>query len=190
MWVSLRKLGVDEWIIRLIKAMYSNVQSSVQVNGSSSEPFKVTGGVHQESTLSPLLFIIVMEALSREFRFSCPWELLYAEDLSTLNDSLADLKNRLADWKTSPETHGLRANVGKTEILVSCAEHNQISVSNAKYSCGVCIPLVVVLTPSYRLCVICGFIISCSGETDCLTDNRNFVSQMFQRNHTCCHDIP
>ena len=190
MWVSLRKLGVDEWIIRLIKAMYSNVQSSVQVNGSSSEPFKVTGGVHQESALSPLLFIIVMEALSREFRFSWTWELLYAEDLSTLNDSLADLKNRLADWKTSPETHGLRANVGKTEILVSCAEHNQISVSNAEYSCGVCIPLVVVLTPSYRLCVICGFIISCSGETDCLTDNRNFVSQMFQRNHTCCHDIP
>lgn len=85
-------------VIRFVKAMYSNVQqSSVQVNGSSSEPFKVTGGVHQESTLSPLLFIIVMEALSREFRFSCPWELLYAEDLSTLNDSLADLKNRLAD---------------------------------------------------------------------------------------------
>ena len=41
-------------VIRLVKAMYSNVQqSSVQVNGSSSEPFKVMVGVHQGSVLSP-----------------------------------------------------------------------------------------------------------------------------------------
>ena len=38
-------------------------------------------GVHQGSVLSPLLFIIVLEALSREFRTGCPWELLYADDL-------------------------------------------------------------------------------------------------------------
>ena len=31
--------------------------------------------------LSSLLFIIVSEALSREFRTGCPWELLYADDL-------------------------------------------------------------------------------------------------------------
>ena len=31
-------------------------------------------GVHQGSVLSPLLFIIVLEALSREFRAGVPWE--------------------------------------------------------------------------------------------------------------------
>ena len=36
-------------------------------------------GVHQGSVLSPLLFIIVLEALSREFRVGLPMELLYAE---------------------------------------------------------------------------------------------------------------
>ena len=76
--------------------MYSNVHSSGQVNGSSSEPFKVTVGVHQGSVLSPFLFIIVMETLSREFRASCLWELLYADDLTVLSHSLVDLKNRLA----------------------------------------------------------------------------------------------
>ena len=47
LWWSLRKLGEDEWVIRLVKAMYSNASPSVQVKGSSSEPLKVTVGVHQ-----------------------------------------------------------------------------------------------------------------------------------------------
>ena len=41
-------------------------------------------GVHQGSVLSPLLFIIVMEALSSEFRVGLPWELFYADDLCLL----------------------------------------------------------------------------------------------------------
>ena len=96
LWWSLRKLGVDEQALRLVKAMYSNAQSSAQVNSSSSEPFKVTVSVHEGSALSHLLFNIVMEALSREFRVSCTWELIYANDLAILSDSLVDFKNRLA----------------------------------------------------------------------------------------------
>ena len=38
-------------------------------------------GVHQGSLLSPLLFIIVLEALSCEFRSGFPWDDLYADDL-------------------------------------------------------------------------------------------------------------
>jgi len=37
--------------------------------------------MHQGSALSRLLFVIVMESLSREFRVALPWELLYADDL-------------------------------------------------------------------------------------------------------------
>ena len=38
-------------------------------------------GVHQGSIVSPLLYIIVAEALSREFRYRVLWEDLYADDL-------------------------------------------------------------------------------------------------------------
>ena len=41
-------------------------------------------GVHRGSVLSPLLFIIVLEALSREFRAGVPWEDLYQLILSSL----------------------------------------------------------------------------------------------------------
>ena len=69
---------------------YSNAKFNVQINGSSSESFKVTVGVHQGSVLSHLLFIIMMEALSREFRASGLRELLYANNLAILSDSLVD----------------------------------------------------------------------------------------------------
>jgi len=43
---------------------------------SNSNGFEEEVGMHQDSALSPLLFVIVMEALLREFRVTLPWELM------------------------------------------------------------------------------------------------------------------
>ena len=43
--------------------------------------------MHQGSALSPLLFVIVMEALSREFRVTLSWELLCADDLVVIAET-------------------------------------------------------------------------------------------------------
>ena len=60
--------------MRLVQGMYSNARSRVRVGEGYSEEFEVKVGVHQGSVLSPLLFIIVLEALSREYRCGVPWE--------------------------------------------------------------------------------------------------------------------
>ena len=44
--------------------MYKDVRSMVRVDHGYSDDFGVGVGVHQGSVLSPLLFIIVLEALS------------------------------------------------------------------------------------------------------------------------------
>ena len=71
----------------LVQGMYANVRSRVCVGEGFSNEFEVKIGVHQGSVLSPLLFIIVLEALSREFRAGVPWEDLYADDLVIIADS-------------------------------------------------------------------------------------------------------
>ena len=87
---------------------------------SLSLPYNYFGvGVHQGSVLSPLLFIIVLEALSREFRTGCPWELLYADDLMISAGSKEELLVKVKTWKIEMEKKGLRVNMGKTKIMES-----------------------------------------------------------------------
>ena len=118
LWWALRKVGVPEWIVRVVQIMYQSARSKVKVNNSYSDVFNVQAGVHQGSVLSPLLFIIVLEALSREFSTGCPWELLYADDLVIIADTNDELLSKLGSWKTNLEAKGLRVNMGKTKIMV------------------------------------------------------------------------
>ena len=87
--------------------------------------------------LSPLLFIIVLEALSREFRTGCPWELLYADDLMISAESMEELLVKVQTWKTEMEKKGLRVNMGKTKIMESGINLDVLKKSG-KYPCGVC----------------------------------------------------
>ena len=73
---ALHKLGVEEWLASAVMSMYTGAKSVVRTVHGDSSCFEVKVGMHQGSALSPLLFVIVMEAICREFRVALPWELL------------------------------------------------------------------------------------------------------------------
>ena len=133
----MRKLGIDEWLVRLVQSMYKDVRSRLRVGNGYSEEFGVGVGVHQGSVLIPLLFIIVLAALSREFRTGCPLELLYADDLMISAESMEELLVKVQTWKTEMEKKGLRVNMGKTKIMESGINLDVLKKSG-KYPCGVC----------------------------------------------------
>ena len=99
------------------------------MKGGESDGFEVKVGVHQGSVLSPLLFIIVMEALSNEFRVGLPWELLYADDLCLLAETEEDLMVKIKRWKEGMELKGLRMNMGKMKVMCCNVESGQMENS-------------------------------------------------------------
>ena len=100
--------------------MYENAKSCVCVCVCVCE--LSIQGVHQGVVRSPLLFIIVMVALWKEFRVGYPWELLYAGDLVLVAEMLEDLKKMLTIWKDNIEPKGLQFNINKTKLV--CSKHN------------------------------------------------------------------
>ena len=116
-WWALRSLGVGEGLVTVIKVMYANTSTMVTLNGGVSGGFGVRVGVHQGSVLSPLLFIIVLEALSRRFRGGLSMELLYADDLVLLADCEDLLVEKIKVWKVGMEGKGLRVNMRKTKVM-------------------------------------------------------------------------
>ena len=88
--------------------------------------------------LRPILFIILMEALSREFRTGCPWELLHAGDLVIVAESLDELKVRLKNSNAGLEDKELKVNVGKTEVLCCRYDVSKSKIAFIKFPCCVC----------------------------------------------------
>ena len=86
--------------------------------------------------LRPLLFILVLEALSRGFHTDRPWELLYADDLVIIASSEQELKKRLGAWKKRMEDRGLRVSMPKTKGMVS-GEGLDILEDEGDYPCAV-----------------------------------------------------
>jgi len=80
------KLGVEEWLISAVMCVYTGTKTVVNYYGNS-RCFEVEVSIHQHSTMSPLLFVIVMEAISREFNVVLPWKLLYADNLVVIAET-------------------------------------------------------------------------------------------------------
>ena len=152
--------------------MYANARSRVRVGSLYTDEFGVNVGVHQGSVLSPLLFIIVLEALSREFRTGCPWKLLYADDLVIVDETLEGLLSRLRSWKTEMEGKGLRVNTDQTKIMISGLNMHSLRDSG-NFPCGVCRTGV---GNNSIFCGSCSHWIhkKCSGITGKLVPNINF----------------
>ena len=79
-WWALRKLGIEEWLVKVIQSMYRSAQSCVRVSETFSDDYLAPVELHQGSASSPLLFIMVLEALCREIRSEFSEEQLYVDD--------------------------------------------------------------------------------------------------------------
>ena len=140
-WWSLRRKNVTESLIGAMKALYEGSRAAVRVKAGpkaqTGREFEVAVGVHQGSVLSPLLFVVVMDELTRQTRTGIPWELLFADDLALLAKTREALSLRLKSWKSALEAGGMKVNTAKTKVL-EFGRGLQSKIESGRYPCRVC----------------------------------------------------
>ena len=117
----MKKVDIDEWIVLLLQAMHRYACSRLRVSSEYSEDFEVNVGVLQGSVPSPLLFIIVLGALSRDFRvkYAQRGELFFSDDILIIATSLEECIEHVKIWKEGLESKGRHVNMKKTNAMTS-----------------------------------------------------------------------
>ena len=103
--------------MKAIMEMYTNIETSVKVEYTRLESFDVKVGVHQGSILSPLLFVLVMDEVTKDIREGVVKEMLYADDIVLVDDNWEEVESRYTRWKKALQEKGMKINVNKTKAF-------------------------------------------------------------------------
>ena len=116
---ALRKKGVNEELVKAV--MYEGARTKIKVGTGMSEAFDVRVGVHQGSVLSPFLFVVVMDVVCGHVMEGLLFEILYADDLVLMAETMGELQLKSDIWKVAIKAKGMKLNKWKTKVMV-CGE--------------------------------------------------------------------
>ena len=87
--------------------------------------------------LSPFLFAVVVDVV-KNLPEGVLRELLYADDLDLMSETIEGLRNELLKWKAF-ENKGLKVNLEKTKVIVSGGITKDGMPKSKVDRCGVCL---------------------------------------------------
>ena len=126
---TLRWMGVPEAEVRLVEGMYKGMKGRVLVGPGMSESFSVNIGLRQGSILSPLMFIMVMELVSRRVSlWGSVGRMLYVDDLAAVMESGQEMQEVLEEWKEAFGKHGLKMSMENTEVMWVGQQRKEINI--------------------------------------------------------------
>ena len=127
-WRILRHYGIPDKIINMLRVQYQGFTCQVLHGGTLTNPFEVKTGVRQGCLLSPLLFLMVLDWVSKNAyerkRLGLQWTLTqrledldYADDLCLLTHRLVDMKEKGERLQETGGQVGLKINIQKTKEM-------------------------------------------------------------------------
>ena len=129
LWNCMRKLGIPEHLITLIKNLYTGQEATVRTEFGNTEWFKIGKGVRQGCILSPYLFSVYSENIMRTAGIEDMSgisiggrrlnNLRYADDTTLIAKSKEELSALIQQVKIASEAAGLMLNVKKTKIMAT-----------------------------------------------------------------------
>ena len=129
-FLSLKRMGVDEKLISLVKMLYKNPTFFVEIDGVTSNMKRQETGIRQGCPMSPYLFLIAMTAIFNDVKSEMREELetnrvigadfdkvLFADDTILISESRATLEKYLQTIEKVSGWYGMRLNKTKCEAI-------------------------------------------------------------------------
>ena len=91
-----------------------NAMTFVRTCDDDTTDFPINIGLHQGSALSPYLFALVMDEVTRDIQGDIPWCMLFADDVVLVDESRARVNRKLELWRRTLESKGFGLSRNKT----------------------------------------------------------------------------
>ena len=130
LWKILQEMGIPDHLTFLLRNLYAGQEATVRIGHGTTDWFQIGKGVRQGCILSPCLFNLYAEYLTRNARLDETQagikitgrninHLRYANDTTLMAESEEELKSLLMKVKEESEKVGLKLNIQKTKIMAS-----------------------------------------------------------------------
>ena len=86
----------------------------VRTSDGDTDDFSTMIGLHQRSALSPYLFALVMDEVTRDI----PWCMLFEDDVVLVDENRTGVNQKLELWRETLEFKGFRLSRTKTEYMI------------------------------------------------------------------------
>ena len=127
-WNILLHYGVPIKMIHIIKTLFEWFFCQIIHNGIFSDEFEISSGVRQGCLLSPLLFLVVLDWVTRTAYANSgkgiQWTLMtkledleFADDLALLSHRLQDMQDKITALSNTAKQVGLKINKEKTKLM-------------------------------------------------------------------------
>nr|GEX35702.1 retrovirus-related Pol polyprotein LINE-1 [Tanacetum cinerariifolium] len=80
-WKTIIDKGTPRRYSRVIKDMYNGAKTRMRTTVGNTDSFPVELGLHQGSAISPYLFTLIFDELSRGIQEDIPWCMIFADDI-------------------------------------------------------------------------------------------------------------
>ena len=123
-------MGIPDHLTCLLRNLYAGEEAAVRTGHGTTDWFQIGKGVRQGCILSPYLFNLYAEYITRnagleeaQAGIKIAWRnfnnLIYADDTTLLAESKEQLKSLLMKVKEESEKVGFKLNMQKTMIMAS-----------------------------------------------------------------------
>ena len=98
-WWSLRKRGLEEQYITVIRDIYERSKTKVRTLTGSTKEFQIDVCIHQGSALSTFIFIVILYVLTESIGTEPTNPMLFADDLVICEDTRDKSEYQLERWR-------------------------------------------------------------------------------------------